>query len=132
MPMMDCMIKKELTIETMRALAAAANSLRFNPELDPDIAFTYEEKVHNLRHLLGQALNESPNEPLTLDELRQLDGEPVWIERIGGRTPYDSGVAVVSRKNNLCRTVDGCNAFFELYGTAWLAYRRKEDAHHGP
>ncbi len=69
-------------------------------------------------------------QPLTLDELRKMDGETVWIERIGGRTPYDCGFAFVHRQDNLCRTVDGCNAFFELYGIAWLAYRHspKEDA----
>ena len=24
-----------------------------------------------------------PNEPLTLDELREMDGEPVWVEEVG-------------------------------------------------
>ncbi len=60
------------------------------------------------------------NEPLTLDELRNMDGKLVRIERIGGRIPYDSAVAFVHTKNELCRTADGCNAFFELYGTSWF------------
>lgn len=32
-------------IETLRALVAAANSLRFNPEIDPDVAAIYESRV---------------------------------------------------------------------------------------
>lgn len=40
------------------------------------------------------------NEPLTIDELRQMDGEPVWIERIGCRIPYNSNYA-----SNLARYV---------------------------
>lgn len=38
--------------------------------------------------LLGEALNmaiaalSQPNEPLTLDELREMDGEPVWVEEV--------------------------------------------------
>ncbi len=51
----------------------------------------------------------------------------VWIERIGGRTPDDCGFAFVNSKDCLCRTTDGCNAFFELYRVSWLAYRRKPE-----
>jgi len=80
-------------------------------------------------HLVETAPAIAPprNDPLTLDELRELDGEPVWIDRIGGRTPHDQGWAFVCRRKCLCRTTDGCNAFFELYGISWLAYRRKPE-----
>lgn len=66
-----------------------------------------------------------PNEPLTLKQLREMDGEPVWIVDIGGRNWYGPGWAIVDRENNLVRTVKNWNAvFFESYGERWLAYRR--------
>lgn len=67
------------------------------------------------------------NPPLTLEELRGMDGEPVWIERIGDNCHIDSAWALVNRENCLCRTSDGDLAFFELLGRAWLAYRRRPE-----
>lgn len=66
-----------------------------------------------------------PNEPLTLEQLRGMDGEPVWIVDIGGRNWYGPGWAIVDRENNLVRTVKNWNpVFFEKYGERWLAYCR--------
>ena len=66
-----------------------------------------------------------PNEPLTLDELREMDGEPVWIVDVGPHKWYGPGWAIVDRDNCLVRTVKNWNAvFFESYGERWLAYRR--------
>ena len=69
-----------------------------------------------------------PNEPLTLEQLREMDGEPVWIVDIGGRNWYGPGWAIVDRENNLVRTVKNWNpVFFERYGERWLAYRRPKE-----
>ena len=66
-----------------------------------------------------------PNEPLTIEQLRGMDGEPVWIVDIGDRNWYGPGWAIVDRENNLVRTVKNWNAvFFEKYGERWLAYCR--------
>ena len=68
---------------------------------------------------------ETPNEPLTLEQLREMDGEPVWFVDIKGRKWYPPGWAIVDRDNCLVRTVKNWNAvFFERYGERWLAYRR--------
>lgn len=65
------------------------------------------------------------NEPLTIEQLREMDGEPVWIVDIGGRNWYGPGCAIVDRENNLVRTVKNWNpVFFEKYGERWLAYCR--------
>ena len=65
------------------------------------------------------------NEPMALEQLREMDGEPVWIVDIGGRNWYGPGWAIVDRENNLVRTVKNWNAvFFEKYGERWLAYCR--------
>ena len=66
-----------------------------------------------------------PNEPLTLEQLREMDGEPVWIVDVGPHKWYGPGWAIVDRDNCLVRTVKNWNAvFFESYGERWLAYRR--------
>ena len=66
-----------------------------------------------------------PNEPLTLDELREMEGEPVWIVDVGPHKWYGPGWAIVDRDNCLVRTVKNWNpVFFEKYGERWLAYCR--------
>lgn len=65
------------------------------------------------------------NEPMTLEQLREMDGEPVWIVDVGPHKWYGPGWAIVDRDNCLVRTVKNWNAvFFESYGERWLAYRR--------
>ena len=80
------------------------------------------------------AIREQPaNEPLTLDELRGMDGEPVWCEYInlqGARR---------DRKWCICHTIYGdiqpMDGYAEggtdtsaiCYGKTWLAYRRKPE-----
>ena len=66
-----------------------------------------------------------PNEPLTIEQLREMDGEPVWIVDVGPHKWYGPGWAIVDRDNCLVRTVKNWNAvFFEKYGERWLAYCR--------
>lgn len=68
--------------------------------------------------------NES-NEPLTLEQLREMDGEPVWIMDVGPHKWYGPGWAIVDRNNCLVRTAKNWNpVFFERYGERWIAYHR--------
>ena len=56
------------------------------------------------------------NEPLTLDELREMDGEPVWlVNQNGGRWVIMSGVYLWNSRKNAD------------YGKTWLAYRQKPE-----
>ena len=65
-----------------------------------------------------------PNDPLTLDELRGMDGEPVWIAKMGG----SGGVwMLVDAEYELCREAHGEMAVFENCGKTWLAYRRRPE-----
>ena len=65
-------------------------------------------------------------EPLTLDELRQMDGEPVYIVE---NTEYwsivnsfdQAGVYLLSYGN------PDDYGYFGLYGKTWLAYRQKPE-----
>ena len=71
------------------------------------------------------------NEPLTLDELRKMDGEPVWCEiYIKGQFPFygivhgDNVTGFIpgdDRPVNLAITNVGA------YGLAWLADRQKPE-----
>ena len=74
--------------------------------------------------LREQEERENPK-PLTMDELRQMDGEPVWIERCGSDSQDDKEWALVFDAGGFCRTSVGNIAFFALYGIGWLAYRSK-------
>ena len=63
--------------------------------------------------------------PLTLNQLREMDGEPVWIVDVGPHKWYGPGWAIVDRDNCLVRTAKNWNpVFFERYGERWIAYRR--------
>ena len=70
-----------------------------------------------------------PNEPLTLEQLREMDGGPVWIKRLKGLSVCDTGWAVVDVCPNKIRVWwFGSEVEDEPsekdYGETWLAYRR--------
>ena len=76
----------------------------------------------------NNVLAKTPNEPLTLEQLREMDGEPVWFVDIKGRKWYPPGWAIVDRDNCLVRLAKSWNPiFFEKYGEWWLAYRRPKE-----
>ena len=60
-----------------------------------------------------------PNEPLTLEELREMDGEPVWCCAKGQPT---NGAWMLVGANG-CENLTSF-AVFDDYGIEWLAYRR--------
>ena len=65
-----------------------------------------------------------PNEPLTLDELRQMGGEPVWVQTPGipkyGRWVIVAGVDTEDGQRTLyCQGDYTCRN----YGRDWIAYR---------
>ena len=81
-----------------------------------------------------KALEEVPdkdvgkNEPLTLDELRKMDGEPVWVQSPG--VPEYGRWAIVEGVGENCLFLHDDFTCHD-YGKTWLAYRQKpeEDDH---
>ena len=67
-----------------------------------------------------------PNDPLTLEELRGMDGEPVWIVPMRGSGGFCTWM-LVDAEYELCREAHGEMAVFENCGKTWLAYRRKPE-----
>ena len=94
---------------------------------------TLLKKIQNFQPWYKKPTLTPPNEPLTIEQLREMDGEPVWIVDIGPHKWYGPGWAIVERDNCLVRTAKNWSpVFFERYGEQWLAYRRppegEEDA----
>ena len=76
-----------------------------------------------------------PNEPLTLEELREMNGEPVWVKRLKGLSVCDTDWAVVEFrlepdvKHYEIRVWWPGSEYEDTpseddYGKTWIAYRR--------
>lgn len=64
-----------------------------------------------------------PNEPLTMEQLREMDGEPVYIHR--DIFPEACGWRVIAEADILrVYFTDGSSLSFTDYDKSWLAYRR--------
>ena len=100
---------KVLRTESVEIGGNAVSVCRFLEALDMAISALRQQEC------VGEA-----NKALTLDELRQMDGEPVWCVSLG---------AELSRGNGWYIGVN--NWFMNGYGKTWLAYRQKpeEDDH---
>lgn len=63
-------------------------------------------------------------EPLTLDELREMDGEPVWVQSPG--IPEYGRWAIVEGVGENCLFLHDDFTCHD-YGKTWLAYRHKKE-----
>ena len=86
-----------------------------------------------------------PNEPLTLEELREMEGKPIWIKKLTGYGVSEYGIVHLCPPPDVAdpkviRVVNGAFGFEQIlpypknkkqqkYGNTWIAYRRppKED-----
>lgn len=89
----------------------------------PGDGYTYEQ-INEAIDLALSALS-PPNEPLTCEELREMDGEPVWVQTPGipqyGRWVIVAGVDMKYGQSTLyCQGDYTCRN----YGRDWIAYRR--------
>lgn len=87
---------------------------------------TREESIKELEHISHQY----PNAPLTLDELRRMDGEPAWFVSLYDGFASWGIVRVVEMSKVWFIAVAGAErAFGDLdgYGKTWLAYRQKPE-----
>ncbi len=70
---------------------------------------------------------EPPNDPLTLEELQGMEGEPVWVKHCNGEewvTVHWDYVGRITTSYKAC-------LFDHEYGETWLAYRRKPEGGDG-
>ena len=75
----------------------------------------------------GKGNNVPTNEPLTIEELREMDGEPVWVKCLKPNKYINPPVRWRILEKSIAGTFgvwDGEDSLIERnYGTDWLAYR---------
>lgn len=107
--------------KAIKYLTEEIRSLRMAPKINGCGPENWAEQLEVMETCL-QAVRGHSNQPLTLEQLRKMDGNPVWIERIGSDSPEDKEWALVFCKEKFCRTSCGNIALFGCYGIGWLAY----------
>lgn len=71
---------------------------------------------------------EPSSEPLTLEELRGMDGEPVYVMDLTDGNPELTGYIVFRYHNKDGFNPRGGGWFYACgYGRTWLAYRRRPE-----
>lgn len=65
-----------------------------------------------------------PNEPLTIKQLRDMDGEPVWVVLTNEKWSRLNGWHLVHHGNAYLARTDDWELDAEDYGVEWTAYRR--------
>lgn len=103
----------------------------FYETVNPEFQKLHDAVDMALSALRAQAEAEK-NEPLTLDELREMDGEPVWVEVPDGYKHYNGWalVDVTWKKNNviyLVRAHGPVNPCEAVLKNGWKIYRRKPE-----
>lgn len=97
-------------------------------------AYAAETDNRNLAADLLQWVGPTPNVPLTLEELREMDGEPVWIAPVKdrGKMPErwmlaadflpENGIYLFMPDSGMAQGYKAIN-----YSKTWLAYRRRPE-----
>ena len=65
-----------------------------------------------------------PNEPLTIEQLREMDGEPVWVVLVDEKFSGLNGWYLVHHGSAYLARIDDWELDDDKYGVEWLAYRR--------
>ena len=73
--------------------------------------------------LCREAMDKNP--PLTLEELREMDGEPVWVVPLNDFDILPANYLVNAYEEQIVVDKFGAYLDFEDYGKTWQAYRRR-------
>lgn len=132
----DCMMDDPVCpIALAYCFASQAVHLRDRLKMYEDILFAADGtelvSLDELREAVKEMVEGSTNQPLTLEELYKMDGEPVWIEFIpdafGERLSMWALVSVDSQNNEifLLNSIGGSSAYEEVWADIEKIYRRK-------
>ena len=89
-----------------------------------------KERAEDL--VLGMPTLTPPNEPLTLEELREINEVPVWIQNL--EEPAKSQWRLLYWDRGKYLVLQGISVrgyLMEEYGESWLAYRRPPEGEEG-
>lgn len=75
----------------------------------------------------AQTITPPTNDPLTLEELREMDGEPVWVVPLNDFEILPANYLVNAYAEQIVVDKFGAYLDFEDYGKTWLAYRRRPE-----
>ena len=84
----------------------------------------YRSAIRARREIESKLKVVESNEPLTLGELRKMDGEPVWVQSPG--IPEYGRWAIVEGAGENCLFLHDDFTCHD-YGKSWLAYRQKPE-----
>ena len=132
------MRSRNIKKEKMKTLDEVIKAFEYTYENDP-VAWTYgvdalhylkeyrdlkemtdwHEEMENIRNNLTNLLM---NPPLTWDELKQMEGKPVWVEYEGYKPMWDIVDKIIDK-----RTIETykCMLHDEGIGIHWQAYRKE-------
>ena len=74
---------ENMTIDEIIEKLQEAVDLGDSPHRGPFGTFIRKEYLGEAIRVLKTHPDAQPNEPLTLEELREMEGEPVWVRCIG-------------------------------------------------
>lgn len=105
------------------------------PEACLGCGFEHSCSLHGcavIKTLIEMARIEKDNAPLTLEELREMDGEPVWVEYLvwGFRPHWGIVRGEFIHDGRFINDKDKCIEGFAKnggYGSSWIAYRCKPE-----
>lgn len=91
------------------------------------------QRYQNTPSRIGHMAMCDENEPLTWDELKGMEGKPVWVEVLSDEIDLSSRWMLVARETKahslpLAYTDDICHWFYvheDKLGKAWQAYRKE-------
>ena len=96
-----------------------------------DEAIAYLKGYREILPEYSQMKLNAVNAPLTWEELKQMEGKPVWVEGSHGCIYDHKSWALISFDKNddmKCQLYDSCEFWIgkEDYGTDWNAYRKEK------
>lgn len=126
----DCLMMDfpDCPVALAYGFAVQACHLRDRLKMYEDICFADDRRerlpLDVLRDLGERTVPSLSSDPLTLDELREMDGEPVWGAFSDGSGRY---MIIQWHNSEFFKTFECGFLLLEEYGKTWRAYRRKPE-----
>ena len=87
-----------------------------------------EEDAAKLRQYIAARRTAPENKALTLEQLREMDGEPVWTVPLDGTGCGEWTIIAIGAQIEMLKALSPDTAYEECnYGKTWLAYARKPE-----
>ena len=114
---------------TLYTTGWAFAEIRERLKMYEDILFAEDGTERISLEQLRAMTTPQPNPPLTLEELREMDGKPVWIVGVSAINNFKGHWDICDWRTERSVLFPYCmeSPGLDLYGLIWLAYRRKPE-----